>query len=146
MLRNFQCRVNKVFQFPLGGNRTISVSRIPITIEILNKGLVNCELIRHLSPFSTNTLLMNLPIEDRVHKMGKTIVYLETGLSIGAEKQRKQFKRGDMAYMTSNGSVCVFIEDSPSTAPMNPIGVVRANLQLLESTQLGDVITMKRTS
>jgi hypothetical protein len=89
---------------------------------------------------------MNLPIEDRVHKIGKTIVYLETGLSIGAEKQRKRFKRGDMAYMTSNGSVCVFIEDSPSTAPMNPIGVVRANLQLLESTQLGDVITMKRTS
>ena len=131
---------------PGGGNRTISVSRIPITIEIQNKGLVDCELIRHLSPFSTNTLLTNLPIEDRVHKMGKTIIYIETGLSIGAEKQRKRFKRGDMAYMTSNGSVCVFIEDSPSTAPMNPIGAVRANLQLLESTQLGDVITMKRTS
>jgi len=146
MLRNFQCSVNKVCRFPLGWNRTISVSRIPITIEILNKGLVDCEFVRHLSPFSTNTLLMNLPIEDRVHRIGKTIVYLETGLSIGAEKQRKRFKRGDMAYMTSNGSVCVFIEDSPATAPMNPIGVVRANLQLLESTRLGDVITMKRTS
>ena len=145
MLRNFQCSVNKVFRFP-EGDRIISVSRIPIAIEILNKGLVHCELIRHLAPFSTNMLLTNLPIVDRAHKMGKKIIYIETGLSIGAEKQRKRFNRGDMAYMTSNGSVCVFIEDFPATAPMNPIGVVRANLQLLESTQLGDVITMKRTS
>ena len=134
-----------MFRFPRG-DRIISVSRIPIAIEILDKGLVLCELIRHLAPFSTNILLANLPIMDRAHKMGEKIVYIETGLSIGAEKQRKRFNRGDMAYMTSNGSVCVFIEDFPATAPMNPIGVVRANLQLLESTQLGDVITMKRPS
>ena len=37
---------------------------------------------------------------------------------IGAEKQQTRFKRGDIAYMTSNGSLCIFIKDSIVT-PMN---------------------------
>jgi hypothetical protein len=87
-------------------------------------------------------ILKSLPLQDRVHKYGDKLVYIETGLTIGAEKQKTQFKRGDIAYMTSNGSICVFIKDSLIT-PMNPIGIVKSNLEVIEATQTGDIMILK---
>jgi uncharacterized protein len=112
-------------------------------LEILNKGLVECEIIRHLSPITTKIILRGLPLKDRIHKLGESIVYIETGLKIGAERQRSQFKRGEMAYLTSNGSLCIFIKDSGPISIMNPIGVVRSNLHLAESAQRGDVMILR---
>jgi uncharacterized protein len=119
-----------------------SVSRLPLILEILGKGFAQCEIIRHLSPLSVKIILKALPLQDRVHKYGDKLVYIETGLTIGAEKQKTQFKRGDIAYMTSNGSICVFIKDSLIT-PMNPIGIVKSNLEVIEATQTGDIMILK---
>ena len=123
-------------------NSSHSVSRFPITLEIPNRGSAQCEVIRHLSPLTAGTILKSLPLEDRVHKFEDKLVYIETGLTIGAEKQKTQFKRGDMAYMTSNGSICIFIKDS-SHRPMNPIGIVKSNLEVIESTQAGDIMILR---
>ncbi|MFZ0514511.1 MAG: cyclophilin-like fold protein [Candidatus Nitrosopolaris sp.] len=120
-----------------------TVSRIPLILEISNKGVVECEIIRHLCPITAKIILNGLPLNDRIHKLGGTLVYIETRLTIGAEKQRSRFKRGDMAYLTSNGSVCIFVKDSTAVSTMNPIGVVRSNLELLESAQTGDVMTLR---
>ena len=68
---------------------------------------------------------------------------METKLVIGAEKQKTHFKRGDIAYMTSNSSICIFTKDSVVT-PMNHIGIVKSNLEIIESTQSGDVMTLKK--
>jgi hypothetical protein len=70
---------------------------------------------------------------------------METGLIIGAEKQKTQFKRGDMAYMTSNGSICIFIKDS-SVMPMNAIGIVKSNLEIIQYTETGDIMILKNQS
>ena len=112
-------------------------------MEILNKGLVECEIIRHLSPITTKIILKGLPLKDRIHKLGEGLVYIETGLTIGAEKQRSRFKRGEMAYLTSNGSLCIFLKDSGPISVMNPIGVVTSNLDLAESAQRGDVMILR---
>jgi hypothetical protein len=122
-----------------------TVSRIPLILEISNKGVVECEIIRHLSPITTKLILNGLPLNDRIHKLQGALVYMETGLIIGAEKQRSQFRRGEMAYMTANGSVCIFVKDCPSISTMNPIGLIRSNLQILESAQTGDVMILRRT-
>jgi uncharacterized protein len=119
----------------------ISVSRFPVSLEILNKGLVLCEMIRHLSPLSVGAILKGLPLRDRVHKLADKLVYMETGIIIGAEKQKTQFRRGDLAFMTSNGSICIFIKDSV-VMPMNPIGIVKSNLEVLEATQTGDIMIL----
>ncbi|MGB6672796.1 MAG: cyclophilin-like fold protein [Candidatus Nitrosopolaris sp.] len=108
-----------------------------------NKGVIECEIIRHLSPITTKIILMGLPLKDRVHKLGENLVYIETGLTIGAEKQRSRFKRGEMAYLTSNGSVCIFVKDSAPIPAMNPIGVVKSNLHIAESVQTGDVMILR---
>jgi uncharacterized protein len=122
-----------------------TVSRIPLILEISNKGLVECEIIRHLCPITTNLILNGLPLKDRIHKLQGALVYMETGLIIGAEKQRFRFRRGEMAYMTANGSVCIFVKDCPAVSSMNPIGVIKSNLRILESAQTGDVMILRRT-
>jgi hypothetical protein len=114
-------------------------------LEISNKGVVECEIIRHLSPITTKLILNGLPLNDRIHKLQGALVYMETGLIIGAEKQRSRFRRGEMAYMTANGSVCIFVKDCPSISTMNPIGLITSNLQILESAQTGDVMILRRT-
>ena len=123
---------------------TGSISRLPVTLEITNKGFAECEMIRHLSPVSVGIILKRLPLQDRIHKFGDKLVYIETGLAIGAEKQKTRFKRGDIAYMTSNGSICVFIKDS-SVIPMNPIGVVKSNLEIIEDTRAGDIMILSNS-
>jgi hypothetical protein len=87
-------------------------------------------------------ILKRLPLRDRVHKFADKLVYIETGLTIGAEKQKTQFKRGDIAYMTSNGSICIFIKDS-LVMPMNALGIVKSNLEIIEATQTGDIMILK---
>jgi hypothetical protein len=120
-----------------------SISRVHLTLEISNKGLAQCEMIRHLSPLSVAVILKSLPLQDRIHKLADKLVYVETGLTIGAEKQKTQFKRGDMAYMTASGAICIFIKDS-LVMPMNPIGLVKSNLDIIDATQAGDIIIIKR--
>jgi hypothetical protein len=120
-----------------------SVSRIPVIIQISDKGMAPSELIRHLSPLCVRMILNSLPIQDRIHKISESIIYIETSLVIGAEKQKTHFKRGDIAYMTSNSSICIFSKDSVVT-PMNHIGMVKSNLELIESTQSGDFMILKR--
>ena len=120
-----------------------SVSRFSMTLEILNRGSAQCEIIRHLSPLTVQVISKSVPLQDRVHKFVDKLVYIETGLTIGAEKQKTQFRRGDIAYMTSNGSICIFIKDS-SYRPMNPIGIVKSNIELMESTNTGDIMVLKK--
>ena len=122
-----------------------TVSRVPLILEISNKGLVECEIIRHLCPITTKIIINGLPLKDRIHKLQGALVYMETGLIIGAEKQRTRFRCGEMAYLTANGSVCIFVKDCPAISTMNPIGVVTSNLRILESAQTGDVIILRRT-
>jgi len=120
-----------------------SISRTPMIVQILDKGVAPSELIRHLSPSCVRMILNCLPLQDRIHKYSDSIVYIETRLVIGAEKQRTQFMRGDIAYMTSNSSICIFTKDTVMT-PMNPIGIVKSNLEIIESTQSGDIMILKK--
>jgi len=120
-----------------------SVSRFKLTIEIANKGSASAELVRHLAPLTSNAILKALPLQDRIHRYTDKFVYIETGLVIGAEKQKTQFRRGDLAYLTSNGSICVFVQDA-TVQPMNPLGVITGNIEVVESSQPGDVMVVKK--
>jgi uncharacterized protein len=126
-------------------NPTGSVSRLKLAIEILNKGSATCELVRHLAPLTAGAILKGLPLQDRVHRFVDKFVYIETGLVIGAEKRRTQFRRGDVGFLPSNGSICVFVKDAV-VQPMNAIGMVTANLEIIESSQPGDVMVVKKPS
>ena len=122
-----------------------SVSRFKITIEIQDKGSALAELVRHLAPLTIGALLKSLPLQDRVHWYADKFVYNETGLVIGLEKPKTEFRRGDIAYLPSNSSFCVFVQDA-KVHPMNSLGTVISNLEVVESSQSGDVMIVKQTS
>jgi uncharacterized protein len=120
-----------------------SVSRFKIAMEIQNKGSASAEVVRHLAPLTAGAVLKSLPLQDRVHRYADKFIYIETRLVIGAEKQKTLFHRGDIAYLTSNSSICVFIQDA-AVQPMNSVGIVTANLKVIESSQPGDVMIVKK--
>ncbi|WP_158435081.1 cyclophilin-like fold protein [Nitrososphaera viennensis] len=120
-----------------------SVSRVRLVAEIAGKGSAECELVRHLAPLTTSALLKGLPVQDRVHRLEDKFVYIETGLVIGAEKAKTQFKRGDLAFLPSNGAICFVIRDC-ATQAMNAIGKIVNNIEVIEGVQTGDVIAVKR--
>ena len=64
-----------------------SVSRLTLTFEVIGKGTAECEIVRHLSPLTISRILKALPLRDRVHRLEDKLVYIETGLMIGAEKR-----------------------------------------------------------
>lgn len=120
-----------------------SVSRVRLVAEIAGKGSAECELVRHLAPLTTSALLKGLPVQDRVHRLEDKFVYIETGLVIGAEKAKTHFKRGDLAFLPSNGAVCFVIKDC-TTQAMNAVGKIVDNIEAIEGVQAGDVIAVKR--
>jgi hypothetical protein len=122
-----------------------SVSRLKIAIEIQDKGFAWAELIRHLAPLTIGTILKSLPLQDRVHMYADKFRYVETGLTIGPEKYRTQFHRGDIAYLTSNSSICVFVQDA-KVQPMNSLGIVTSNLEVIESSRPGDIMIVKEAN
>jgi hypothetical protein len=122
-----------------------SVSRFKIAVEIQDKGTALAELVRHLAPLTIGALLKSLPLEDRVHSYADKFAYIETRLKIGSEKHKTDFRRGDIAYLTSNSSFCVFVQDA-KVQPMNMLGTVTSNLEVIESSRPGDVMIVKQVS
>jgi hypothetical protein len=116
-----------------------------LTAEVAGRGTAEWELVRHLSPLTAGAILKGLPVQDRVHRFEDKFVYIETGLVIGAEKQRTQFRRGDVALMTANGAICFIIKDCTAPA-MNPVGKILNNIEMIEGVRPGDVIAVKRAT
>lgn len=69
---------------------------------------------------------------------------METGLTVGAEKQKAVFKRGDLAFMVSNGSICIVLQDIRGIN-MNHIGRCVDDPILAESSDSSEIIFINRT-
>jgi uncharacterized protein len=122
-----------------------SVSRIHVVFEAVGKGKMVFELVRHLSPITFSNIIKIMPISGRLHFLGHNIGYVETGLTVGAEKQKSIFKRGDLGFMVSNGSICIVLQDIKGIN-MNHIGHCVEDPLLLESVDSGEIIFIKRAS
>lgn len=97
-----------------------SVSGKQLVLEI-RKTKVYCELKRHLSPKTVGIITRSLPLEGHVHFLGKNIAYIKTTVDSGTERARKEFKKGDIAFLPSSSSICFFLADTSSKV-MTPIG------------------------
>ena len=83
--------------------------------------------------------MRSIPIEGHAHLMGKNIAYFETTIDSGIERPRKEFKKGDVAFSSSSGSICFFIADSVPGKTMTPIGKLTENVDALKALKPGDV-------
>ncbi len=121
----------------------MSVSRVRVVLIVKGKGECECELVRHLAPLTVGSILRALPLESRIYRFDDKFVYIDAGVSVGAEKQRDSFKRGDIGFMVSNNSICIFLKDV-SGMRFNPLGKILSNIELLEDPSNKDVIIIHK--
>ena len=119
-----------------------SVSKIKVILEIKDKAKLSCELKRHLSPRTVGILFRSLPLEGNAHLMGKGIAYMETPIESGIERQRNEFKKGDIAFLPANGSICFFFDDISETKAMTPLGKIPSDVDILNDVKAGDVFAL----
>jgi len=118
------------------------VSRVNITLEIKGKGKIPCELKRHLSPRTVGLIVRSLPISGNVHQLSKSAVYIEAKIHSGMERKKTDFKRGDIAYIPTAGSICFYLDDMLNTKSMTLIGKLQSNIDGLREIKPGDVLTL----
>ena len=116
-----------------------SVSRMQLTLEVLGKAKATCSLKRHLSPRTVGIITRSLPMEGYVHMLGKDILYVETSIDSGIERARSEFKKGDIAFLPSTGSMCFFINDVVSAKTMTPLGRIE-DVDALSGVRSGDTL------
>jgi len=121
---------------------TSSVSRKQLILEIQGKAKISCDLKRHLSPRTVGTIMRSLPLEGHAHLMGKSISYFETSVDSGIERSRTEFKKGDVAFLPSTGSICFFLNDAVFAKMMTPIGKLTGDIDALKDVKSGDVFSI----
>src|SRR2546427_284653 len=94
-----------------------SVSKVDLVLSLKGKALLNLELKRHLAPKTVGVIIRSLPLEGNAHMMGASIAFMDTNLNAGGEKLRTQFKKGDVGFMASNSSICLFFVSAPFSLP-----------------------------
>ena len=119
-----------------------SVSKIKLVLELRGKAKLQCELKRHLSPRTVAIISRTLPLEGNAHVLGKGIVYLETPIESGLDRPRREFKKGDIAFFPSNGSICFFLENASDVKTMTPIGKIISQVEALNDVKSGDVFAL----
>ncbi len=122
-----------------------SVSRIPILITLNKREKMEGELIRHLSPLTIKKILSNLPVSQLVNNFHNKYLQIKLDLNIGIEKPQSKFKRGDLAYSPSSGSIYIFLNEYvQSQQYFSHIGYIKTNMEILEKTKAGDVIFIQK--
>ena len=119
-----------------------SVSVVNLILEINGKSKLFCQLKRHLSPKTVGLISRSLPIQSNAHKMGNSVIYIETTIDSGIERQRSGFKKGDIAFMPYEGSICFFFADSSNVKSMSLIGKIVDNVDILKEIKSSDIISL----
>ena len=84
--------------------------------------------------------MRSLPLEGHAHLLGKSILYFESSVDSGIERSRTEFKKGDVAFLPSTGSLCFFLNDAVFPKTMTPIGKLGENIDALKDVKSGDVL------
>ena len=89
-----------------------SVSKSYVILEINDQFQIKCELKRHLSPSLVGVINRSLPITGTIHMLGTSGVYFESHIESGGERTRKEFKKGDIAFLSVGHAFCFFHKDT----------------------------------
>ena len=119
-------------------------SRIDISLGINDKVRITCQLKRHLSPLTVGLITRMLPLNGNAHYLGKSIVYFETKINSGIERKRTDFKKGDIAFLPIEGSICFYLNDVFDGKPMTIIGKILGDIEQLNEVKTSDILSVSR--
>ena len=120
-----------------------SVSAMEMKGSVPSRGRILGRLYKHLSPVTVFKIKQAIPFIGRVNWYQGNFVYILTSVVAGEEKARKEFKKGDIAFMPAGCMLCFFLQDTRSYKPMNPLGELVDGLGILESCKRGDSIQIE---
>ena len=121
-----------------------TVSKIDVILEVNGRERIKCQLKRHLSPMTVGLITRMLPLEGNVHQMGRSITYFETGINSGIERKRTDFKKGDIAFLPTEGSICFYMDDISDGKPMTIIGKIIDDIEKLSGIKSSDILSLSR--
>ena len=121
-----------------------TVSKIDVILEVNGSERIKCQLKRHLSPMTVGLITRMLPLEGNVHQMGRSIMYFETGINSGIERKRTDFKKGDIAFLPTEGSICFYMDDISDGKPMTIIGKIIDDIEKLSGIKSSDILSLSR--
>ena len=121
-----------------------TISKVDATLEINGDMKISCQLKRHLSPMTVGLITRMLPLEGNVHQMGRSIMYFETGINSGIERKRTDFKKGDIAFLPTEGSICFYMDDISDGKPMTIIGKIIDDIEKLSGIKSSDILSLSR--
>ena len=108
--------------------------------HVPGRGEVVGRLFKHLAPVTLTKIQRAVPLDGRVNMFEKNFAYILTNVVTGEEKSRKEFKKGEIAFMPAGSMICFFLLDTKSYKPMNPLGQVTQGMTVLEGMKRGDSI------
>ena len=120
-----------------------TVSQFDLILKINGSKDMPCQLKRHLSPRTVGLIMRLLPLNGNAHQMGKSIIYFETNINSGIERKKIDFKRGDIAFLPTEGSICFYINDVNNGKPMTPVGKIN-EVEKLTVVKPSDILSLSR--
>jgi len=121
-----------------------TVSKVDATLEINENTKISCQLKRHLSPITVGLITRMLPLKGNAHQMGQSVVYFETKINSGVERKRTDFKKGDIAFLPAEGSICFYLDDVFAGKQMTIIGKMTDGVDKLKTVKPSDVLSLSR--
>jgi len=121
-----------------------TVSKVDVTLEINGNAKISCQLKRHLSPITVWLITRMLPLKGIAHQMGQSIVYFETKINSGVERKRIDIKKGDIAFLPTEGSICFYLDDIFAGKQMTIIGRMTDCVDKLKTVKPSDVLSLSR--
>ncbi len=120
-------------------------SRIKIKISVEKLGECKGELVLFLAPRTVNAIVKALPLEGKV-ATGKGNIYFSIPVKVGVEKGKTNIKKGNLAYWPQANAFCIFYEDSTTYSPVNIIGKITENLEILKHVKNGNMVKVEKTA
>ena len=121
-----------------------TISRIDVILEINSVERISCQLKRHFSPMTVGLITRMLPLKGNAHQIGKSIVYFETKINSGIERRKIDFKKGDIAFLPTEGCICFYLDDVIGGKPMTILGKIMGDVEKLKAVKSSDVLSLSR--
>ena len=121
-----------------------TVSKVDAILEINGNVKISCQLKRHLSPITVGLITRMLPLKGNAHQMGQSVVYFETKINSGIERKRTDFKKGDIAFLPTEGSICFYMDNVFDGKLMTIVGKITDDIEKLKAVKSSDVLSLSR--
>lgn len=119
-----------------------SLSKISIKITIGNMTLEG-EISKHLAPSIVNQIIEKRRLSGPIIKVKDLMIYSPVGIIAGLHKPKKSFKKEDIGFLASNGSIVLFKKDQLVTNKMTLIGNITSEMEKLNEIKPGELMILE---